>query len=309
MEPRVDINIAVYNHAPFLRKTLDSVLEQKTSFNYRLLIGDDCSTDGSIDILKDYEKKYPDKIKVIYQPKNLGLHSNEKNGIVLFKNSTAKYVAMLDGDDYWTDPFKLQKQIDFLENNPGIFGCFHDVVVVDENNKVIKDNYYIPPKGIFNQLDSLTYGGLYCTSSLVFRSIILKNLPTWFLKSSNDYTIDLLITEFGDIAYLNENMGAYRIHSGGTWQGNKMQKNLEDVIKRFFVCLSNPDFKKKYGTFFYKRISELSGNVALLYQEEGNRSKQIKYAWFYIYYARVRNFSNYKFLIGSLLFPFLKNGK
>jgi len=304
----VAIWMVTYNHEKFISQAIEGVLFQKTNFDIKLFVGEDCSTDRTREICMGYKNRFPEQIEVICTAEN-NIILNSENIFKACYYSGAKYVAICEGDDYWTDPFKLQKQVDFLETSPGICGCFHDVIVVDENNKVTKDNYYNPPKEIFNQVDSLTYGGNYCTGSLMFRSIILKNLPMWFLKSSNDYTLDLLITEFGNIAHLNENMGAYRIHSGGTWQGNKMRKNLEDVIKRFFVCLTNPDFKKKYGGFFYKRISELSGNVALLYQEEGNRPKQIKYAWFYIYYARARNFSNYKFLIGSLLFPFLKKNK
>jgi len=100
MDTIVDVNIAVYNHAPFLRKALDGALAQKTNFPFRLLIGDDCSTDGSVAILKEYESKFSERIKVIYQPKNLGLNSVERNGVILLKNSTAKYIALLDGDDY-----------------------------------------------------------------------------------------------------------------------------------------------------------------------------------------------------------------
>jgi glycosyltransferase involved in cell wall biosynthesis len=303
MEILVDINIAVYNHAQYLRKTLDGVLQQKALFKYRLLIGDDCSTDGSVEILKEYEKKYPDKIKVIYQPKNLGFRSTERNGLILLKNSTAKYIALLDGDDYWTDPNKLQKQVIFLEANPQISGCFHDVILVDENNKLISENYYCPHKEIFNQVDCLYWGGAYSTCSLMFRSLVFENVPDWFLKSSSDYTLDLLITEFGDIAHLPENMGAYRIHKGGIWQGSATHKNLEEVIKRYQICLTNPKFKKKYGAFFYKKIGELASSIALHYQKENKYFKRLKFTCYYIYYGRPKNKTDFNYLIGKLLFP------
>ena len=140
MDYLVDVNIAVYNHALFLEKTLDSVLEQKTNFPFRLLIGDDFSTDGSIEILKRYEREFPDKIKVIYQPKNLGLNSSERNGIIILKKSTAKYIALLDGDDYWTDAYKLQKQVDFLESNPEFSICFHLVESINDQGQITGEN-------------------------------------------------------------------------------------------------------------------------------------------------------------------------
>jgi hypothetical protein len=90
------------------------------------------------------------------------------------------------------DPFKLQKQVNFLETNEHIHGCFHDVIVVDEKSNVINENYIHHQRIFFNQVDSLVYGGAYCTGSLVFRSKVLKDAPDWFLKSPSDYAIDLL---------------------------------------------------------------------------------------------------------------------
>ena len=305
--PLVSVYLITYNHAKYIRQAIEGILVQKTSFDWNLIIADDFSTDGTKEILLEYEEKLPDIIRLILQNKNVG---PAQNFIDLIATPESKYIAYLEGDDYWTSPFKLQKQVDYLETRPRIFGCFHDVIVVDENNNLIKDNYYHPPREIFNQSDSLTYGGAYCTGSLMFRSSVLNNVPKWFLNSPSDYALDLLIAEFGDIAHIGENLGAYRIHKGGTWQGTLQHKNLENVIRRYQVCLTNPKFKKEYGNFFYGKIGELSGVVALHYQKERMIFRKIKYSWFFIYYSRPRNIGVIKYSLGTLLFPsFIKKIK
>ena len=131
MEALVDVNIAVYNHAAYLRQTLDSALSQKTNFKFRILVGDDFSTDGSRDILREFELKYPEQMKVIYQEKNLGFKSSDTNGLRILRSSTGKYIAVLDGDDLWTDSFKLQKQVDFLESNSDYVLCAANAEVLN----------------------------------------------------------------------------------------------------------------------------------------------------------------------------------
>ncbi len=297
----VSVCLITYNHVNYIRQAVEGILMQRANFSFDIIIADDFSTDGTREILTEYKERFPN-IQLILQKKNVG---PGQNVIDLLNAPKSKYVAYLEGDDFWTDTHKLQKQVDFLDANPKICGCYHDVVVVDENGKLIKDTYYHADKEVLSQSDCLINGGSYCTGSLMFRSLALKNMPPWFMKSPSDYAIDLLITEFGDIAYLNENMGAYRIHQGGSWQGKLMHKNYEDVIKRFQICLTNPKFQKEYGNIINKRIGELAGSVALLYQKERKYFKKLKYIGYYIYYGRPKKKSDFNYLIGKLLFPSL----
>ncbi|HMG68105.1 MAG TPA: glycosyltransferase [Chitinophagaceae bacterium] len=239
MDPVISVCLITYNHARYIRAAIKSILSQQVNSPWKIIIADDFSTDGTREILLEYKDKFPDRVQLILQEKNVG---PAQNFINLITAPASKYIAYLEGDDYWTNSSKLQNQLDFLEANPQIYGCFHDVIVVDDNNTVIKEDYYRPHQEIFNQKDSLIYGGAYCTGSLMFRSAVLRNLPEWFIKSPSDYAIDLLITEYGNIAHLNINMGAYRIHQGGTWQGTLWHKNMEKVIVRYKVCLTNPKF-------------------------------------------------------------------
>jgi len=207
--PLVDINIAVYNHEAYLRQTIESVLSQQTTFPFRLLIGDDCSTDGSIAILKEFEQKYPEQIKVIYQKKNLGLQSSERNGIVLLNNSTAKYIALLDGDDYWSDTHKLQKQIEFLELNPDYAICFHGVNEMGLD-KQLQLSQLAPEPRTYTIDDLAVSWNFIHTVSVVFRNTFGK-LPDWFGQSpAADYTLHMLNASTGKIYYMPEPMGVYR---------------------------------------------------------------------------------------------------
>ena len=304
MDNFVSVCLITYNHKNYIKEAIEGVIQQRVKYSWNLIIADDCSNDGTSEILISYKERFPEFIDLILRTKNVG---PAKNFTELQKTPKSKNIANIEGDDLRTDPKKLQKQIDFLESRPEIAGCFHDVIVVDENSRIIKEDYYRPDKEIFNQRDCLIYGGAYCTGSLMFRSIVLTNIPEWFLKSPSDYAIDLLITEFGGIAHLSENMGAYRIHKGGTWQGNSEHKNLEKVIERFQICMTYPKFRKEYGVFFHKKIGELSARVALHYNKDRNYMKKMKYVWNYTYYTRPKNMAFIKYLIGTLLFPSIHN--
>jgi glycosyltransferase involved in cell wall biosynthesis len=234
MDPIVDVNIAVYNHARYLRKTLDSVLSQKTDFPFRLVIGDDFSTDGSRDILKEYEQRYPEQVKVIYQEKNLGFDSDERNGTIMLKHSTAKYIAFLDGDDYWIDDSKLQKQISFLEANTDYSICFHKVMV-DEDGKLKEDTITNPP-GITTTMTDLVRGNFIHTPSVVFRN--KRKLPKWFNKAMPaDYPLYLLLTANGEkIRMIDEVMAVYRVHGGGIWSTDGYNKFEQKMANTLLNC-------------------------------------------------------------------------
>lgn len=301
----VVVEMITYNHGSYIAQAIESVLIQKTSFKFKLLICEDFSTDGTREICIDYKNRFPHLIDLHLNVQNIGVTLNSRKLHRESSKCNSKYIALCDGDDFWTDPLKLQKQVDYLESHTEIAGCFHDVITVDKQTNLLESNYYISPKEIFNQLDCLTYGGAYATCSLVCRAMVFNNMPEWFLKSPSDYTIDLLITEFGDIAYLPQNMGAYRIHTGGTWQGNLDSKNWESVIERYQACLTNPKFKKNYSNFFYGRIAEFSSKVALFYKKEKQYLKELKYVCYFIYYGRPTNLRSFHHLIGVLLFPSL----
>ena len=250
MEYLVDINIAVYNQAPYLETTLESVLSQKTNFPFRLLIGDDCSTDGSVEILKNYESRYPNKVKVIYQAKNIGINSPERNGIILLKNSTSKYIALLDGDDYWVDNFKLQKQIDFLEKNQRYVGCFHNTVERYDDDELASHLYCNFQAAQSINFNDLCFSNIIPTCSVIYRNKLFGELPDWYHKlKMGDWPLHLLNSQFGDFWYIPKIMGVHRLHKKSSWMLQDPEANKKYTLEAYDVMIKEfsgkPELQKQ----------------------------------------------------------------
>lgn len=207
----VSISCITYNHKSYVKNCFDGFLLQKTNFNYEILVHDDASTDGTVEIIHDYERKYPQLFNVIYQKHNQysrgirGLHRTFN-----FNRSKGKYIAVCDGDDYWTDPLKLQKQVDFLEQNKKFSFTFHAVNVKNELAG-IKYSYPKPPNSIlgFKQIMNNHY---IPTCSLLFNKSFLPVPMPEFLNNCSmaDIPLELLLASKGDIFYIDERMGIYR---------------------------------------------------------------------------------------------------
>lgn len=134
-EVMVSVSMPVYNHEKYISQAIEGVLMQQTNFKFELIIGEDCSNDGSRRIIQDYEKRYPDIIKAIYHPVNIGV---KNNAISIYRRAKGKYWAICEGDDYWTDKHKLQKQVDFLENHAQYSAVYHNVICVDKRDRPCK---------------------------------------------------------------------------------------------------------------------------------------------------------------------------
>lgn len=263
----LDINIAVYNHARFLRQTLDGVLSQKTTFAFRVLIGDDCSTDGSIDILKEYEARYSN-VEVIYQSKNLGIGKGESNGKILLKNSTAKYLTLLDGDDYWTDVHKLQKQIDFLEKNPG-FSITHHRVLLLRNEELVKD--YLNQRTPFTTgIADLAQGNYIRTVSAIFRNHLTDPaFPYKIDDVTGDYYLYMATATRGKIKYFPEEMGVYRLHQGGIWSHHVAPSMRETWLTNLDKL--GPLFSGEITHRLNKQYLEVAEALMQQYETAGNK--------------------------------------
>ncbi|HEY4875334.1 MAG TPA: glycosyltransferase [Puia sp.] len=276
------MNIAVFNHAPYLEKTLNSILDQKTNFPFRLLIGDDCSTDGSIEILKGFEKKTPDKIKVIYQERNLGLNAPERNGIILLKNSEAKYIALVDGDDYWTDENKLQKQVDFLENNDQYMICFTRGMIHNDFTKLSNVNSEIST-GVELDIDDFIEGNNQLTTTVVFKKGPDFVFPDWFSKQPfGDWSLYLLLlhTTKKKAFCLADITAVYRIHASGV-HGNMHESN-EKLIKAykmhlaFYKVIKKELFKNTHAKSLRAAISKKVSIITQLYSGQNQIFRAVK---------------------------------
>lgn len=212
---RVSVICVTYNHELYIRKALDSILAQKTDFEFEIRIGEDCSTDTTRAILKEYELKYPDKFIMYYREHNLGATSNEYE---LMMDAKGDYIAALELDDIWTDDRKLQKQFDFLEGHHEYIGVAHDYDIIDKNDNVIEDEDNLAIKAYFNKAftlqDFLDNGFVFQTGTHFYRNIFRDGKDYSIIYKADrlirDKTILSLLLDRGNFYILQDNMSAYR---------------------------------------------------------------------------------------------------
>lgn len=214
--PLVSICSITYNHATYIQQCLESLLMQRCNFEFEILIHDDASTDGTAEIIKEFQEKYPNIIKPILQKENQwskgiqNLHSKYN-----FPRAKGKYIAFCEGDDYWTDPLKLQKQVDFLEANPDYVITAGNTTVVTKNGST---NYHTDAYTFTFEdvLKTNILGTNTCT--VVFKNILNKEKFNLFSKTSvGDWLLWLLLLKEGKGYFFKDNFACYNIHSGGAW--------------------------------------------------------------------------------------------
>ena len=209
---KVSACIIAYNHEQYIKDCLEGALTQRVDFEYEIIISEDCSTDATRAICQEYQKKYPNKIKLFLNQTNLGLIGNWLKALSLCRG---EYLAICEGDDYWTDPLKLKKQVDFLDKHPEFALSSHNAQVV-KNGQIIRE--YCGPNHpeIMDLKYLLAHGSGGPTGSLVIRNSAIKNLPDWFSKmKACDWTIQVMAARGGQMKYFNDIMGVYRKHDKG----------------------------------------------------------------------------------------------
>lgn len=208
--PKLSIVTISYNQEKFIKQTLQSFIDQKVNFDLEIIVADDASSDNTQKIIRDYEKNYPGKFVTILRKKNVGAWNNFTEAL---KMATGDYIALCEGDDYWTDPSKLQRQVDFLDRNKDHSICFHPVRVVFENGEQ-EDSIYPPDAKSFT-LDRLLQGNFIQTNSVVYRRQDYRNIADNVIPG--DWYLHLYHAQFGKIGFINRVMSVYRRHTAGMW--------------------------------------------------------------------------------------------
>ncbi len=252
--PFLSICVQTYQHGSFIKECLDGLLFQKTTFPFEILLGEDDSKDGTRKICIEYAEKFPDKIRLFlhHRENNIKINGNPTgrfNFIYNLNNARGKYIALCEGDDYWTDPLKLQKQVDFLEGNEDYGICFHESEVLWEVENEISCirlnsdfnwNNMTPDKSVYTISDVLK-GPFMATASVVFRRNDLIDFPHWFFKAvSVDITLYSLILKNSKIKFINETMCVYRKHPGG----------ITRVHSSNFIILNRIEMLKNINTYY-----------------------------------------------------------
>ena len=252
-QPLLSIFVITYKHEVFIRQTIESLLIQETTFNFEVVVANDCSPDNTSIIIKSIIATHPkgNLIRYFEHKENLGMYNNF---MFALNECKGKYIAVCEGDDYWIDPLKLQKQVDFLDANADYEVCFTNVRIVKENDK-IKKHALIKEKRrtVYERKDLPIWAPLL---TRVFRNRDFSTLPS---APGLDTVMLLWQSQFGKIKYLNEITGAYRKHPGGIYSAQSEVKRKEQIILTDIVCLSLIDSKLYYKYFgmILKKLAQL----------------------------------------------------
>jgi len=237
----VSIDCLTYNHEAFIRPAIEGFLMQRTDFSFEILIHDDASMDQTANIIRKYEEKYPNIIKPIYQKENQYSKGKEISKEFQYARARGKYIAYCEGDDYWIDPLKLQKQVDFMENNHEYSMSCHNAIVLYENKQ--KKPYLFAPDNLATELRmaDVLKGWLIPSNSMLFRKKIVNELPSWHNQVYNgDYFLHLWCSHHGKIKYFDDLMGVYRKNiSAGDSMSATIGKDIDYIYKNILFLLDN----------------------------------------------------------------------
>ncbi len=263
---KVSVMLLTYNHEKYIAQAIESALMQETAFNYEIVIGEDCSTDRTREITIEYQKKHPDKIRLLLPEKNLGIHANE---IQVYSACKGEYLAFLDGDDYWIDRKKLQKQIDFLEDNSKFSMCFTGARIINEEGELLCENR-VPEKyrRSLSQRDILS-GYVPPTLTVMSRRSHIQFPKCYYKMINTDFLECAMITEYGNAGYLPEVTSCHRLHKGGIWSMKDEEYYTLHNLKTREALLEHFGYRYRdilipqVHYYFTKQIRQHSQNNAL----------------------------------------------
>ena len=290
MPPLVSVRVITYNHEKYIAQCLEGILMQRANFPFEVIVGEDCSTDRTREIVLDYGRRFPETIRVIISETNVG---GFRNVLRVQQACRGKYLAICEGDDYWIDPLKLQKQADFMEAHPECPLCFHDAFTVRYDKGSLPD-YYCPP-GLAERLtirDLIRLRFAVPTASILVRGEILASLPEWRKDVRyGDLLARLWFAHHGNLAYMNDVMSVYRVHPGGMIMSNQSldlhYSSIVDIYKRFdaetagqYSDLIEKAVKEINAEYRFERLRGRVGRLAFLFRpdkliERGRKNAKI----------------------------------
>jgi glycosyltransferase involved in cell wall biosynthesis len=286
--PLVSVICFTYNHSKFIGETLNGFVNQKVNFLVKYIVHDDASTDKSQEIIEEYSSLYPKELCAICQVENQRSKGSGVVSSLVMPLATGKYIAFCEGDDYWIDNRKLQKQVDFLEANPRFSICFSPAKIVDkEGNELEISNESTPSVTTFKDLLKGNY--LNTPTVMIRREALPDPLPEWIKKMPmGDWPLLLLASLNGDIKMFQEPMVAYRIHDNGIWSTNTSFQKLLVGFKSRRILLEN--LPAKAHPILLHSIVGNALYISSHYRENGQRLLGLKYFCFYLYYRLRKSF-------------------
>ncbi len=276
----VSICCITYNQESYIRDALEGFMDQKTSFLYEVLIHDDASTDGTADIIREYARRYPETIKPILQTENQyakGLYNI--SGTYNFPRARGRYIAMCEGDDYWTDRHKLQRQVDFMEAHPDCSLVFHSACIevqgralTEKRMRPYRGNRRVSPEEIIDKTSG------YPTASLMFRADMVRELPDFYVNAPlADVPLQLMAAARGWAYYMDRPMCVYRLGGGASWTTWMKQGDYEKKQEQYFREMKNmyQGFDRETGGRFHKEARRAAARIHFLTKVNTRRYAEI----------------------------------
>lgn len=244
--PMVSIRTSTYNHGPYIRQCIEGVLMQKTTFSFEYIIGEDCSTDETREIVLEYSKKYPNIIRVVTADYNVG---SKANGRRCIQRCRGKYMAICEGDDYWIDPYKLQKQVDFLEQNKD-YGLVHSFAKCYYENKSSYGKKNLGEN--FSNIDELLIANRIVTLTVCFRKELylgyIRDIIPKYSWKMGDYPLWLYIALHSKVHFIDNVMGVYRSLEESASHSRNLQKNINFCLSSYSISeFFALEYKKDYN--------------------------------------------------------------
>lgn len=230
---RLSVCVITYNHEEYIEQAITSVLNQDVSFDYEIVVGEDCSTDSTADVLRRLEASNPGRLKVIYRENNIG---GVKNALRTLESCSGEYIAFLEGDDFWTSMDKLELQVGFLDQHQEASFCFHRTRYLFTKEQ--SSEYVLPltDPPMLSSFDFLLQdGNQVAINSVVARRAYLTDLPVWLADLKlGDWPLCLLLATQGRVGFIPMEMSKYRVHAGGTWSQLSMHLQCAYAIQMLF---------------------------------------------------------------------------
>ena len=285
-----------YNHEKYISKALDGFLKQKTKYSFEVLINEDCSTDSTKTILMEYEKKYPEIIKPIYQNENQYSKGIDIIGDFILPRAKGKYFAFCEGDDFWVDDGKLEKQIDFLERNPSFSFCIHNSLNVNPEGETVSIHRVVEKSREVTMSEVILGRGGFCaTNSIVAPMALIKKLPRCLKAYPLDQIWQLYLASQGKSYCFQEPMSAYRLNCAGSWS----ERINSDPNKKILVLskinealiLFDEDTGYKYKKMIeVERLKNKIEEASILRKKTKNKVMRLKYTFLRLCYQFRKSF-------------------
>lgn len=288
----VCIHCLTYNHEPYLEDALKGFIKQKTDFRFVAVVIDDCSTDATAEVLRRYETQYPDIIKAVYLKENYYSQSKSKQTFFEPYDKQSKYIAICEGDDYWTDPLKLQKEVAILEKDETLMGVFTNSMIVDKQGNILEDRrtkfYPGNKQGRYNLHEFFQNAPSYPTATVMYRNVnrqeILQKMKHTQNKYMGDWTLWAILHSYGDFYYLDEVTSAYRINPTSlTHTFDRIGRAKANIT----ICKSLSEVLPAEYTHYLKKEGWMYFSIFMAYRKERKYMRMVCYfLWCLMRYPR-----------------------